>query len=488
MVPAVCGMKRILNLLPDILPKSAFARGVGVLVGGTAGAQLLTVLASPLLTRLYSPEDFGLLAVYASLLALFGVVASLRYELAIPLPEEDGEAANVAALSLILVGVSALVTCVLVLLLRQPVTDLLGVPALADYLWLLPVGVLLGGAYNVFSYWSVRTKRFGNIAGTRVLQALATLAINLAGFRLGGIVLLFGQVAGQSVGTFSLARPALASSGFRQVTWQGVRTAAWRYRRFPIFSTWEGFSNTAGSQLPPVLFAALFSPVAAGLYTLANRVLNLPLSLIGGAVGQVFFANAAEAHRAGRLGPLVAQLHAKLAQIGMPPALLLMLIGPDLFTFIFGQQWKVAGEFARWMAPWLYLVFVSSPLSTLLAVTENQKQGLAFQVILLGARVLAICFGASIGDLMTTVMLFSGASALCWLGFLFWVAHIAGNPASSMWQPTGTAFGFSLITALPIMVASSFHTATPIVWAIASMTTATLLAVRYWSLLRGAYR
>jgi len=130
--------------LRRLLPKNTFARGVSVLVGGTAAAQLLTVLAAPLLTRLYSPEDFGLLAVYGSLLALIGVMSSLRYELAIPLPEDDGEAANLAVLSLILVGISALLSGVLVLLLDTAIADALGVPALADYSWLLPVGVLLG--------------------------------------------------------------------------------------------------------------------------------------------------------------------------------------------------------------------------------------------------------------------------------------------------------------------------------------------------------
>jgi O-antigen/teichoic acid export membrane protein len=373
------------------------------------------------------------------------------------------------------------------LVLRQPIADLLGVPTLAGYLWLLPVGVLLSGTYNVFNYWSVRTKRFSTIAETKLRQALATIAIQLAAFKLGGIALLFGQVAGQSVGTASLGRPAIASAGFKQVSLRGVWQAVVRYRRFPLFSTWAGLFNSAGVQLPPVLLAAVFSPVAAGLYSLANRVLHLPMSLIGGAIGQVFFANAAKAHRESQLGPLVAQLHAKLAHIGLPPALLLMLLGPDLFAFVFGENWRQAGEFARWMAPWLYLVFVSSPLSTLFAVTESQKQGLAFQVILLVSRAIAIGVGAWIGDVMTAIVLFAGVSALCWLGFLFWVAHVAGNSARSMWEPTLTAFGFALIAVLPILIALAWRDITPMFWAIALILTATLIGARYWLLIREAY-
>lgn len=480
-------MKRLTQAVRRVLPKNPFARGVSVLVGGTAGAQLLTVLAAPLLTRLYSPEDFGLLAVYGSLLALISVIASLRYELAIPLPEDDQEAANVAALSLLLVAGTSLLSALATLLFGDHIANALGVPALAAYLWLLPVGVLLGGAYTIFNYWAIRTKRFSTIAGTKVRQSVATVAIQIAAFKLGGIALLFGQVAGQSVGTASLAQPALKLPAFKEINWRGIKAAAARYKRFPIFSTWEGLFNTAGAQLPPLLFAVLFSPAAAGLYSLANRVLNLPMSLIGQAIGQVFFGNAAEAYRSGKLGPLVSGLHAKLAHIGIPPALLLMLLGPELFSFAFGENWTQAGEFSRWMAPWLYLVFVSSPLSTLFAVTENLKQGLAFQVTLLVARIVAILIGAWMGDLMLTVMLFAGASALCWLGFLFWVAHIAGNTPRSMIVPTLAAGGVGLLCVLPILATQMLPFIPPHFWPYALTLSMMLLAVRYWQLLRQAY-
>ncbi len=480
-------MQRLKQALRGMLPKSQFARGVGVLAGGTAGAQLLTVLAAPLLTRLYSPEDFGLLAVYASLLALVSVVASLRYELAIPLPEDDGEAANIAALSLLLIAGTTVVWVLATIFFGKQLAQALGVPALAAYLWLLPVGVLLGGLYTVFNYWSIRTKRFSTIAGTKLRQSLVTTAIQLAAFKLGGVAMLLGQVAGQSVGTLGLAQPALRLPAFREISWQGMRRAASRYRRFPIFSTWEGLSNTAGLQLPPLMFAALFSPVAAGLYTLANRVLRLPMALIGQAIGQVFFANAAEAHRTGRLGPLVAGLHAKLAHIGIPPVLLLMLLGPELFAFVFGADWQQAGEFARWMAPWLYLVFVSSPLSTLFAVVEKQKQGLVFQLILLLSRVVAILIGASLRDLQLTVILFSGCSALCWLGFLFWVAHLAGNTARSMIMPTLAAIGVGLLCVMPVLINQFLNILPADFWPAALALSLLMIAVRYWKLLKQAY-
>ncbi|NCC40948.1 MAG: lipopolysaccharide biosynthesis protein [Gammaproteobacteria bacterium] len=479
---------RAKNAIRGILPKNAFARGVSVLVGGTAGAQLITVLAAPLLTRLYGPEDFGLVAVYGSLLALIGVVSSLRYELAIPLPEDDVEAANVAVLSLLLVALTTVLSGVLVAQLATPITSALGVPVLAGYLWLLPVGVMLGGGYNVFNYWSVRTKRFSTIASTRIRQSLATLAIQLTAFKLGSLALLLAQVVGQSVGTSSLARPALAMLAFRQVSWGGVWQAAVRYRRFPIFSTWEGLFNVSSHQLGTIGIAIFFSVGSTGIYALAHRVLSLPMSLIGGAIGQVFFASAAKASRDGNLGFLFSELHAKLAHIGLPVALLLVFVGPELFGGIFGADWRQAGEFARYMAPWLYLQFISSPLSTVFCVREQQLQGMSWQVVLLGSRLLAILIGGFwLKDIEITIILFSAASAISYLILIFWIARLSNCSFLNIARSTFIAAAISLVCVMPLIISSSVFFTITHAWAYALGISLMLITFRYLILLRSAY-
>lgn len=471
-----------------VLPRNAFARGVSVLVGGTAGAQLLAVAAAPILTRLFTPEDFGLLAVYASLLALIGVVSSLRYELAIPLPEDDVEAANVAVLSLLLVGLSTVLSGVLVGLLADPIAGALGVPVLAGYLWLLPVGVLLGGGYSVFNYWAVRTKRFSTIAGTRIRQSLATLAIQLVAFKLGGLALLLGQVAGQGVGTTRLARPALAMPAFRQVSWGGMWRAAVRYRRFPIFSTWEGFFNASSHQLGPIGITVIFGVASTGIYSLAHRVLSLPMSLIGGAMGQVFFASAAKANRDGQLGRIVSDLHAKLAHVGLPAALFLIFIGPDLFEVVFGADWRQAGEFARYMALWLYLQFISSPLSTVFCVTEQQLQGMSWQMILLVSRLFAILIGGLwFRSIEATVILFSLASGLSYLILIIWIARLAKCTLVSIAKATFSATVISIFCFSPIFLVSAIDFSSVDAWLYALGLSGILIALRYLFLFRLAY-
>ena len=470
--------------LASWLPRGRFAKSISVLAGGTALSQLLLAAASPVLTRLYTPDQFGLLGVFAGLLALIGVVSSLRYELAIPLPEDDGEAANLVVLCLGLVLLAAIATALIVLTGGGWIAERMGFPELAGVLWLLPIGVFLSGVYCAFSYWSIRTKSFGTIARTKLRQTGATIGVQLLAFKLGGLALLVGQVAGQSAGALSLARPALATGSFKAINWAGIVAAARKFKKFPYFSTWEGLANTAGMQFPPLMLAALFGPAAAGIYTLANRILMLPMSLIGTAVSQVFLSDAAEAHRESRLGALVSAVYEKLTHIAMAPALALMIVGPELFQWIFGPQWRNAGEFARWMMPWIYFVFVASPLSTLFAVTGRLRQGMVFQLVLLFTRIAALLVGARSGDLVFTIMLFAAASALCWLGFLLVVAKISGNSAASLWRPGATALGYGAICVSPLLLAKLLRPESPALLLAAITASALLCALRYGQLLK----
>ena len=421
------------NWLQRFKPKSAFARGVGVLVGGTAGAQALMVLAAPLLTRLYSPEDFGLLAVFTAVLALFGVIAAGRYELAIPLPESDQDAANLTVLGFVLVLLTSAVTFAVFLLWPQPIADALNAPGLAPYLWLIPFGVFFLGCYEVFSKWAIRRKQFPTIARTRIVQALGTLGIQLGAFKFGVPALLGGHAAGQGLGATGLALSALRRPEFRQCSFAGICEQASRHRKFPLYSTWTALFNTASLQLAPIMFVAIYGASVAGLYALTLRILSMPGSLIGNAVGSVFLSSAPAARRNGTLKDLVEKLHARLAMAGALPLMVLLFFGPDLFEFVFGAEWRKAGEYAQWMAPWIYLQFQWSPLSMLSTVLELQREGLIAQflnfLIRFGSLVLLAVMGV---DANSGVFVFAVVSAGTYLAILLWFTRKAGVSSKAL--------------------------------------------------------
>lgn len=388
-----------------------------MLVGGTASAQLVVLLAAPVLTRLYNPDDFGVLAVFMGLLALLSVIASLKYELAIPLPEDESEVVALTLLSLFTVILIAATSGILVFFFGNGLAELLQVPTLADYLWLIPVGVVLAGSYQVFTYWAVRLKEFPLLAKTKLWQQLITVAVQIAAFKAGGVGLLFGQVSGQGVGVSRLASKVVRRDSWKKLPLEKVRYVAVRYRNFPIFSTWAGFLNSAGTQMPPILIASIFGASSAGFYALAHRIIALPMGVLGQAIGQVFLSNAAIDYRAGNLPPLVLSAHRMLVQIILPPVVFLILFGPEAFGIIFGEIWKPSGEVASWLALWMLVSFSTSPLSSIFTVVEKQYLGMLMQALLFGLRVLGIGIGAYYHDFMLGVIWYSILNVI---GYIFY--------------------------------------------------------------------
>lgn len=477
-----------LPFIRRVMPRNRFLLKVSVLAGGTVGAQAILVIAAPILTRLYAPQDFGLLAVFVSLLSLVTVVASLRYEQAIPLPEDDKDAAALLLLSLFTTVAVASTVAVFFYIWRHPLAGLLNTPQLAGYLILVPLGAMLAAIYNVLKHWAIRMKAFGPIAKTKLSQSIVMAGIQLAGAPLGPSALVVGQIAGQGSGSLSLFIRVLRD---RLPLLAGIRVSdvlavARRYKQCPVFSTWGALFNTAGAQLPSVMFAVFFSPAAAGMYALANRVLSMPMQLLGQSIGQVFFSDAAQAHREGRLGALVAGIHGRLAHIGMPPMIVLLIAGPDVFAYAFGNEWRASGVFAQWLAPWLYLVFVTAPLTSIILVLDQQATGMVFQAVLLAVRSMAIAAGAWFGDLTVAVALFAVGSAVCWLINLAWVMRVSGNTAGEIWRSSSGALVWGAVLSLPVFL-TTVGANDPAYWLFSLAAALLLIAARYAFLLKNAW-
>lgn len=376
------------------LNRGGFIRSVGVLVGGTAFAQALTVLVLPLVTRLYTPFDFSVLAVFVSILSIISVAACLRLEIAIPMPESDEDAANLLALALCACSVVSALTGIVVWWFSNQIVSLVGQPALRPYLWLLPLGIWLAGAFTAIQFWSTRKKRFGTIAKTRMTQAIGgagtQLGLGWAGFAPFG--LLLGQVISSGAGLFGLGRDALREdrTALRQINWAGMRRMLQQYDRFPKYSTFEALANSAGIQLPVIIIAALTVGPEAGYLMLATRAMAAPMGLIGGAVSQVYLSRAPDELRAGRLPGFTSQIIGGLAKTGVGPLIFVGIISPSVFPLIFGDKWLRAGELVAWMTPWFVMQFLTSPISMTLHVTGNQRAALHLQLFGLLLRVSAV--------------------------------------------------------------------------------------------------
>lgn len=361
-----------------------FVRAVAMLAGGTIAGQLIMMLALPVLTRLYDPEAFGLLGVYMSAIAILIVVANMRLEIAVPLPEEEEDAASLLVLCL---GASVLVAGLIgvaVLAFPAQITSWLGMESFAPYLWMLPVGVWLGGLYAVFYMWSMRTKRFGDVARTQMIRAAggSGTQVGMGIYSAAPFGLLLGHLFYLALGSLRLARLAWRNEGelLQTVSLSRMRKNLVQQWRFPVLSVPEALLDSSTANLPVILIGIFVGPAEAGFMLLVNRVSSVPLSLLGTNISKVYLSQATEKRQAGELGAFTRKIMWTLFRIGVGPFLLLALSAPFVMPFVFGEDWARAGAMLAWVMPFMLGKFVVSPVSSILHATRRQATALAMQV------------------------------------------------------------------------------------------------------------
>ncbi|MEH0825572.1 MULTISPECIES: lipopolysaccharide biosynthesis protein [unclassified Micromonospora] len=399
---------------------TANRRGVLSIALGSAGAQVLALAAAPLLSRLYSPEDFGVFTVIAALVTTIGTVAALRFELAVPLPERERDAYGLVVLGMAAAFGTAVLGAVVVLSSGDVVATLFGQPALQSWLWLVPPAAAGTSAVLVLNQLAVRHRRYASIGRRTLLQSLAStltqIGAGIAGMRSGGLALGLG--VGQVAGVFAL----LHTAGLRGTEAQAGRrgqqlvAVARRYCRFPLLAAPSGLLNVLGLQLPILLIAYWYGGAVAGHLGLTQRVIAVPAALVASAVAQVYLAEIARAVRNadphGRA--IFIRVSRKLALVAAPSALVLLVGAPWIFSVLFGEQWGSSGVYAQALAVYTAAQIVASPLSQTLVVFE--RQGL--QLIWDAARFLLVT------GVVSGVAL-SGASAVT----AVWSLGIAGTLA-----------------------------------------------------------
>ena len=380
-------MKLTLCRLKQVLSKGSFIHHVILLSGSTLVAQALNALTAPILSRLYTPEEYGISAVYISIVSLLSSVTSLRYELAILLPESEVVAANLLALSLILVFSTSLVFGIAIWLTGKFFVQLFNIAILQPYLWLLPLSIFGVGTYQTLNHWVVRQKRFAYIAQTKVTQILGQLftQLGLGCLKFSTLGLLLGYVVGQVSGSSKLGKIALQENFqiLRCVSIKGICLSANRYRKFPLISTISTLLNRAGFNLPTLLLTILYGPQVAGLFSLGKRLVGIPTTLVSQSVSTVYTKEASQLvnEKPQKLKVLFLKTTQKLFLLGIIPFGILALGGPWIFSIVFGDTWNDAGIFIQIMSPMLLMQFIVSPLSQSLNLLERQDLQLIWDIL-----------------------------------------------------------------------------------------------------------
>lgn len=360
-----------------------FSKNIFKVFSGSSVAYIIAFASLPILTRIYTVDDFGNFQLLTSIILLFSIIGSLKYELAIVLPKEEDEADKITALSFISIVFTTLLFGFLFIVAGIPILDLLDALILVDYIPLLILGIFFNSLYLALQYVFIRNKEFGVLSKNRILEtSLNVVASVVLGFlKFNFLGLFYSKIFSLGyASTLILIREKLIRLTKLKIS--QLKETAKKYKKFPLINTPMVLINTLALELPVFMMSNFFTPEIIGLYALARRVLNLPISLIGKSFGQVFYQSAAEAYQkdANSLMKIYMDTVKKLALIGILPVAF-SLIAPFAFNFIFGSEWTQAGVYVQLMIFWIYFQFINSPISTIYSIIDKQELALIINVI-----------------------------------------------------------------------------------------------------------
>lgn len=424
---------RLESFVDRFLPKGSAMRHISVIAGGTVIAQFIGVVTMPILSRIYLPEDFGIMAAFLSVTAILSEATGLRYPLAIPLPKHDRYADALVVLSFLIQFVLVMLATFLLLAIGKPLLSLLSLEALLPYRLLIPVGVASVGIYFTLSQWAIREKSFSTIARTKLTQSISgvivKIVLGILGFHPLG--LLLGSIVSQAGGATTLLRSLLKKRGWPKTSRRDLIKIALRYRRFPIFDTWSGIMITLGGRIAPILLVAFFDTHVAGLFAMAQALLYVPSTFISQAISPVFLQRASTAKHDGNLQHVFRKASKILMRIGFFPILLIAFFAPWLLDIFLGAKWQEAGMFSQIIAPWVAINFVFSPLSSVFSVLERQRAGLIFEIVHLPLKIISLFLGAKTGNVLIAVMFLTIVNAGIYFLKLGYLYLVTGNSIAS---------------------------------------------------------
>jgi O-antigen/teichoic acid export membrane protein len=418
-------MKRIL--------KNEFYKHAFTLLSGSSIAQLFPLLLYPVITRLYNPDELGLLALFMSIAGLLSIPFTGRYEPAIMLPDKDDEAKHLLALSILLSIVSFLFFQGVFSFFSGTIANLLNLAAIKPWLYWIPFFSLMFAVFQVLKYYANRKKDFfvistGNVSNSMVTGGLKVVFGLISSFRYLGLIV--ATIIGQSVATIWLMvhRVKRCKPGSYSLSVTEMKRMAKKFSVYPKYNLFHAFANSLSSNVPIFILTSYFSVQVVGLYSLAFGVAFRPLNLFSSSILQVTSQKIIEKYN--QQLPIY-KSYKRLLLFYLKwmtlPFVLVFVFAPGLFSFLFGSEWTSAGVYLRYLLPWLYMLMFVSPLSFTPELFFRQKKAMIIDFIYLISRILALYTGVLANNVYLGLGLFSLTGVLVMGYNLTWYLNMAGK-------------------------------------------------------------
>lgn len=409
-----------------------FVKNFLTLITGSVLGQAIVFGFSPILTRLYSKETFGILFVFTSLTAILRVIATLRFEMAIVLPKKDKHAINLLAVAMLINFLLNLFFFFLVVLFYDVFTDLSGENQIGIWLYFVPFSSFLIGFFEIVSSWNNRIEKYRNISIAKISKSGFTVGsqVSLKFISLSSNGLVLGALAGQAFSAV-LFFVLTAKSIFKNLKYVSIKRSVVsikKYRDIPLYNTVIGALNTLSNQIPFLLLGKYFGAEIVALYGMAARIIMTPIGLVAQSIGTVFYKTASDIFNdKGDVYPFVRKTYINLIKIMILPVIIIF-IATFFFEFIFGAGWGKAGLYAAILLPWLSIAFLNNPVSWVITVLNKQKTVSFFDFILLIFRFLSIYLSyLFMFDDVFAVAMYSLTGFLYGIFMMFYLLHISKN-------------------------------------------------------------
>lgn len=410
------------------LIKSSSARNFAKLLSANVVAQVIGLLIYPILTRVYAPEDFGLLNLFVSIASVICVLATSEYHNAIVLPKQQKDSVAMVHWCLLQLCIVVVLTGVSVLF-SKPIAALFNLPVLAHYYWLMPLMVLVSGGWNILNYWYIYRGNYTRISGYQLSQSLLS-AGGKVGFGYAGVLqggLIYSTILAPLLALIS----SLIRAGkenlmpLRTVVRDDVREVVRTYRNFPMYSLPRSFVNMIAGQLPVLLLTPLFGARYVGWWSMAVLLGFTPISVITKSMYQVLYQyTTSRVNTSLPLGFYFRRFTWVVIAVALPVFAVLAWVLPDLTSWLLGAEWRETGMYIQWMLPWLLCSLLTSSTGFLADVFFQQRLGLCFELLTAILRTIGVCIGVWLHDFSISVAGYAIGSAVAVLAQYIWLMSL----------------------------------------------------------------
>ena len=404
------------------LPEGSYKADFLTMAVGRIVGQAVPILLTPFLTRLYTPEEFGIFAIFVAITAVLSLLANGRYNLAIMLPKKNENVLNLFALSILINFIFCSLLLLFILIFQTNLLNIFNLHHAPEVLYLLPLGTFVIGTFEPLHYVAVRNRLFKVLAGNMIFQftLIAILKIIFAFLAIGGLGLILGHLVGYLAGitlfTFLLIRNKVFLGFGSCMARERIFKLANVYKKFPMYSLPADTLQAFSKEVPNLLINNFFGSAIVGQFSLTQRVLASPITLISSAITDVFRERASTDYRdKGSCKGVFIKTFQKLFVFSFIPFTLLFLFAPAIVPFVFGQDWGQAGEYIRIMTILFFLRFSIAPVSSVLYLTGKQVYKLIWETVSFVVIVAAFYIGYRFFDQYAAIGIYSFSLSFLYL-------------------------------------------------------------------------